>query len=169
MLIQLTQEQIDQVRAGKEPSGLDPAAYADGWSIEMRHGCVTNKRVDEWLLAHGNQPPRWFSVFLPDREYDEATRKLMDRNYKQHHNSLTYISGQQGTTVYGDFYPEVTRKESDKRPPFSYVYGEPLDGFYTPVAGFDPYTVYMTVADTYIRRLEEGQFSYVDPTHRPSG
>jgi len=40
------------------PVPQEPVEYADdGWSVEMRHGCVRNKRVDDYLavMAAGDE------------------------------------------------------------------------------------------------------------------
>lgn len=128
----------------------------DGWSTEMKHGCVRNKKVDTYLalMAVGNKyqrkqaqiAARWFATILPTREYDEATKTLLIRNYQQDDGGPTFISGWTGGMMMEQFYPNMTKTAS----------GDLLKGFKTPIYGFSPYTLHETFAEKYIKKLEQG-------------
>jgi len=99
---------------------------------------------------------RWFAVFVDGREYDDATRKLLIRNYQQDNSSVTFASGYTGKMIMDKFYPDVERDMSDTRPPFTYNYGEALDGFQTPIFGFNPYNISKIFAERHIQGLVHG-------------
>jgi len=138
----------DDQSPGQTP--IDPDQYDEnGFSIEMKHGCVRHKAVDEYLAAmaigdefqrdQAKTAPRWFAVFI-DRDYDEVTRKLLIRNYQQDGGAPSFISGNK-VAMSQQFYPIIERDLSDTRPPFTYNYGEALEGFATLIAGPNPYAM----------------------------
>lgn len=145
-----------------EPEGI---AYAtDGWSVESHHGCVRNKAIDQHvaMLAAGDEFQKkvalkalqWFSVYVPGRVCGDEESLLKNLNYQQDKGSPTFTSGYTGKMMFEQFYPDVKRDPADTKPPYTYIYGDELERFTTPIFGFNPYTVAELVAERYIQSLE---------------
>lgn len=164
--------------------GIDIEYADDGWSVEMRHGClVRNQLVDQHLaamrqgdkyqaeVAENAQP--WFGNFIDGREYDDETRQLLIRNYQQDNASPTFTSGWLGMTMFEQFYLTIRKDESDKKSPFTYFYEDEIEDAVTAIRGFSPFAAHKKIAAEYInilnRRAKSLKFHAENPnTPQPS-
>ncbi len=161
------------ITIGNEPGGevVEPAPFdpdvdyaADGWSVGMAFGLlVRNEAIDAHLSAMlagdiyqqqvAGEQPRNFCVLIPGRDYPPETYRLFNRNYQQ--NQSSYIGGSMmGATLYGSFYPEAARDETDTTYPFDVIYGPAWPGAVTPVRGFNIKAVHAPLAATVISSLD---------------
>lgn len=138
----------------------------DGWSKEMRHGCVRNQKVDAYLdaMAVGDAiqrkqaeiVPRWFAILVPGREYEDAIKINIIRNYQQDKSAHTLASGYTGALIMQEFYPDIVKTSAPRQYPSRYNYGDALDGYRVPIYGFNPAGVAAKFADMYLRDLALG-------------
>lgn len=158
-LISMVFEYDGQILAVNENGEVQPKEPApdehgiqyadDGYSVEKQHGCVRNKMVDEYvaLMETGDEFqrkvaasfPRWFAIFVEGREYTDEERDLLMKNYQQQNGNWAFSSGWLGSMVFRGFWANVYRDPNDKVAPYKYIYDNLLEGFCTPIFGFDPY------------------------------
>jgi len=152
---------------GGFPAPVNASLYDEaGWSFEMEYSCVRSKAIDEYLAiaAVGDEfqqlqartSPRWFAMFAPGRDYTREERILISRNYNQDGGGKSFASGWTGALIMDPFYPDIKRDETDTRPPFSYELGEALEGFATPIFGFNIYDIHKYLVDKQIKRMTQG-------------
>ncbi len=134
-------EVFQVVRLAEDKPAPEPEIIylEDGYSKEMKYGmCVRSQAFDAFLdeLMQGDayekgvaaNAPRWFCLYLPSRQYDDAAYDLLKANYMDN-----YSFSMSNQMIMGGFR---TDPEADT-----------LSNFRTPVRYFDRKSVYKYFLD----------------------